>query len=595
MTITVHFATMATTVQPPLSLTTWSRLEVQPTSPDYTAALEARTADPLWFMARQWQFGEFNAEDAGTPIEVKLAGEHTSLSRFHAGAFGKQPATAAMDYDPARLPLEALVEAEDPAATGPLFGAIAGRQFQRLLAGAGVADPISGRPEFAAKLPADIDRDLDPDGAAWAAILDGRAVDGHALAAAIAAAGGVPAGVAATDALKAVCLEWLDWYRGGIGAERPSSWLPQRLEYGFGVSAGTGAAERVLTAVEFSNGRLDWSSVDLSKAPRLMGTNKPVPKKFSPMLPTPARFGGMPSDRFWEFEDARVNLAQVKAGPTDIGRLLLLEFALGYGNDWYVIPVTLPVGSLFTIKQFDVLDTFGVKTDVRRVANPGGERWRVFELTAALGTDPDSFLLAPAVDARLEGDALEETALFRDEMANMAWAVERKVPGSMGLPVDRSREATLVTASRRLSDLSGVEPQIIYRVATSVPPHWIPFVAVPAAGATPVNFNINLERRAMQKYQADGRVDPADPTVQPKGVLLRTDLTMAASKEPALRLEDEEVPREGLVLTRNAQFTRWIGGERLHWIGRRKRVGTGEGNSGLVFDTLVKKSDLAGG
>ena len=37
----------------------------------------------------------------------------------------------------------------------------------------------------------------------------------------------------------------------------------------------------------------------------------------------------MASPRFWEFEDAQVNFGAVDAGPTDLVRMLLVEFAQG--------------------------------------------------------------------------------------------------------------------------------------------------------------------------------------------------------------------------------------------------------------------------
>jgi hypothetical protein len=75
--------------------------------------------------------------------------------------------------------------------------------------------------------------------------------------------------------------------------------------------------------------------------------------------------------------------------------------------------------------------------------------------------------------------------------------------------------------------------------------------------------------------------------------LLRTDLSKAPADEPAQRLEDEEVPRDGVVVTRKAQFARWIGGERLHWIGRSKTPSKGEGASGLRHDIRVRKDQLS--
>jgi hypothetical protein len=51
-------------------------------------------------------------------------------------------------------------------------------------------------------------------------------------------------------------------------------------------------------------------------------------------------------------------------------------------------------------------------------------------------------------------------------------------------------------------------------------------------------------------------------------------------------LFEEEVPREGARVTRSYQYTRWLDGSTLLWVGRRKGAGRGEGLSGLRFDSL---------
>ena len=125
----------------------------------------------------------------------------------------------------------------------------------------------------------------------------------------------------------------------------------------------------------------------------------------------------------------------------------------------------------------------------------------------------------------------------------------------------------------------------MYRLATAVPEHWIPLVPVPAAGSNPgTNPVIQLQRRALLRTETDGE----RRTIQPKGVLLRTDPRQAPDAEPALRIEEEEVPREGVVVTRAFQFARWMDGRSLLWLGRRKRPGRGEGASGLRFDVVSK-------
>jgi len=55
-----------------------------------------------------------------------------------------------------------------------------------------------------------------------------------------------------------------------------------------------------------------------------------------------------------------------------------------------------------------------------------------------------------------------------------------------------------------------------------------------------------------------------------------------------LRLEEEEVPREGIVLQRRFNYARDAQGRALLWIGRSKTTGRGEGNSGLRFDVISR-------
>ena len=68
------------------ALNTWNRLEPLPQSTDLVPALQASVADPLWLIARQWQFLELAGEDAGTPIEVRVDAEAAPISRYLPGA-----------------------------------------------------------------------------------------------------------------------------------------------------------------------------------------------------------------------------------------------------------------------------------------------------------------------------------------------------------------------------------------------------------------------------------------------------------------------------------------------------------------------------
>lgn len=161
---------------------------------------------------------------------------------------------------------------------------------------------------------------------------------------------------------------------------------------------------------------------------------------------------------------------------------------------------------------------------------------------------------------------------MRDEMANLAWAIERVVESPADRPLNRF-EAYL-EQKRRSEQESSVQPTtapetLRYRLATDVPDYWVPLL--------PVLTKEGLRLRRGAVLKADG---PSEP-VHAQGRILES--------VGELSLFEEEVPREGVRVTRSYQFTRWIDGSSHFWIGRRKGVGRGEGSSGLQFDSLDGK------
>ena len=83
----------------PASITTWSRLEPLDQSADLTTSLAAPIADPLWLLHRQWQLGELEGNDAGTPIAVTVTRSRAAtrclppLRSASHGPGGTRPAT----------------------------------------------------------------------------------------------------------------------------------------------------------------------------------------------------------------------------------------------------------------------------------------------------------------------------------------------------------------------------------------------------------------------------------------------------------------------------------------------------------------------
>src|SRR5690606_25565851 len=102
------------------------------------------------------------------------------------------------------------------------------------------------------------------------------------------------------------------------------------------------------------------------------------------IMPAPVSFRGAPAQRFWEIEDAAIDYGLLPAGPGDIAHLMLSEFATNFGNDWYVIPIELDVGTLTVTRSLVVTDTFGVQTLLAPINDPAkpATGWSMFELSA---------------------------------------------------------------------------------------------------------------------------------------------------------------------------------------------------------------------
>ena len=339
--------------KPDPSATTWSRLEPLPTSDDVSEALQARIADPLWMLARQWQFNEFQGEDAGSPIEAALRIAGVPITSL----VGAGVPAVALD---GAAPIETLVEREQVLPVHPKLNAQAGQQLMRYLRAAGLSGVIA---QLIADFPAVIERPQDPvgdnAGFVWNALLSGKAVDALKLAAALrptlgndvaldafAAAHGVAP--EQLEAFRTAARRWMQWLdeltvSGTMPGASPY-WNAQRLEYAFSLQAdGTQPLLR-LEADEYTDGRLDWHTFTLNAGQVQAAPNaRPIvvePKR--PPLPTIARYPGMPVDRYWDFEDGRVNFGMLGAAKSDLARIAVIEYALVFGNDWFTLPITLP-------------------------------------------------------------------------------------------------------------------------------------------------------------------------------------------------------------------------------------------------------------
>lgn len=609
------------------TITLFNRLEGRPRQADFSRSLRAEVRDALWILGRQWQMGEFRGDDAGSPAFAKVHIETTKLRRYRPD----DGTTVAFDDT---APLEAIVEqraiplGSDERPLSLDLRLLMGRRWLKLVAPIGnFADAFRTRFPVGAPDPldpADAEIAAHPESASAYQAAAGRALDGGALYTHLTTVPGshaydglvvAPSAVEKT-ALDAAAVKFVDWFRALLyQPDDPAedAWLPEKLEYQFECSAPKGNTEKVLEAAEYYHGHLDWYNVDVDPAKEAL---EPAGAPIAPdaeatvtqsFLPTTVSFDGMPNTRWWTFEDGRTNFGDVKPTTTDINKLLLIEFGLVYANDWFLLPFTLPVGSLSEVRGLSITNVFGERLWVEP-AGAGNEQawehWSMYTLSRSAATDAPSdrsLLLLPTVPHVLEGPPVEEVLLLRDEMANMVWGVEARVP----LPHGRSipgREAgeELHAAHQRILDADladgTVQPPDVeyhaavrYNVMSAVPEHWIPFIPVHVPGSMRAT---RLQRAAMPRILEGG--EPADAArIRPRTGLLRHGLD---DGQPYF-VEEEEVPRAGARVRQSFQRTRWYGGRVFTWLGVRKGTGRGEGASGLAFDQLipVPKGERAAG
>jgi hypothetical protein len=369
---------------------------------------------------------------------------------------------------------------------------------------------------------------------------------------------------------------WVQSTLGPIGRTDPAAWTPDRLEYALRASEPAPDGSRLtLDAHPGVHGEFDWYAFDETSRVAPDTTSGAAQRESFSLLPAPIRFSGMPDPRWWNFEDARFNWSDVDADRRDLARLLVIDFMLVQGTDWFLIPLGRAVGSLVSVEQLLIRDVFGGYTLAGRAAAERADgRWWSMYSTAASTEDgvADYFVLPPSsLRATVDGPNVEEVRFVRDEQANLVWAVETTTEDGTGRPSSGRERATDTPAGA--PDPQFTDAPLRYRLQTTVPVNWIPFVPVQIDAE---RREVALRRAAMQRY-VDGKLIAA----QPHGRVLSP--TGLANPEVYL-VREEEVSRSGTRILRGAHRTRWIDGSTHLWTARRRRAGMGRAASGLRYD-----------
>lgn len=430
----------------------YMRIEPRCRRDDFQQGIEARSADPLWYLARQWQMGEFQGEDNGSPIRVSVDYHNQLISRLHIEG---NP-----DIElPVSPPLETLIE-QEPVIMNWRLRIRIGQQFERFVKQTlpdqaneiiityrkpgyyPVNMPDEDSPEYIK---------TDRSTRRYLNLMAGRAINGENLINDILdnRNKSLPEELAGNNTLlKEVHDKLKEWYLAMYAQPSTSNpaWIPHEMNYQFCLTAENGDASQTatLSVPDYRNGELDWYSCELKSSSEVHEDLSVETKTFNP---TRVEFAGKPNERWWTFEDHSVDFGKMDVGTTDLVRTMLMEYAFIYADDWCIVPLDVPVGSLTRIMNLRVKNVFGDEDSIRFAAETNSSPLDVWDLYKLKGDkqppkDPDVInpvshllMIPPAINYRQESEAIEEVRFIRDEGANLVFAIENTVSNQMGTPV----------------------------------------------------------------------------------------------------------------------------------------------------------------
>ena len=628
-----------------------NRLEPRPRTDEFNRSLRAEIRDATWLLARQWQMKEFRAEDRGIPAYAEIKVETAPITQFRKGAgiaqsYAGQEWPIATLGDPSAaaqvpilsegpvpfagpMPLEAWIEAQ-PFAITPGLRWEMGETWVRLLRKNNLPTFVAYfRQHFALAAAAETAADYDLDYALAQTeseiqqllkLFGGQAVDGYQLYQALAtnyrpvlAGAGASEGTPNHAPLKLAAQQFVASYgrlyfsqfnnRADFEPTSAMAWSVPDLAYRFSVALPTqGVKPVVLSAPDYHAQGLHWYSfnqVPGSLAGGLTGfANAPdqVQQATTRFTPTAMRFPGSPNARWWEFEDRKVDFGSITGDSSDLGRMLLQEFTFLYQRDWFSLPYTVPVGSLCTVRQLQVMDVFGqlyniqpsgaselVEGNGKKIDDDWG-RWSMFaqsEQGQRTSSSPRLFI-PPVAMGTLVGKPVEQVLLRREEATNLVWGIEQTVPDSFTRGMDgtaAARQLGEYFSTKAVPRPSLVEGQYRYQLATGVPENWIPFLPRPDANGT-----YHLLQGEMMRLIEGLELRADDRTVRP-----RTSLLQLGDPAAEYAIHERQVPPTGVRVDSGFRRTRWLNGQVSLWFARSLSSGYGSsnGSSGLAFDELT--------
>jgi hypothetical protein len=491
----------------------YARLEPRPGDRDLQRGFAGAIHDPCWFLARQWQMGEFQGENTSSPLLVKYKLASTRINAPE----GYE------DLDPVAVPAETLVEHSRDDAWTMGRRIAAGRRISTALPAA-ASDP---RVKFQ-NPPPPYDRfNGQPDGMAlW-----------H-----LRAELGVPELAFGSDAPP---------------ADRPDPWRPDRLVYEQDYPAG-GA---MLGIRDHRGEAVDWYSVDASANPAPDVPPEAANAASFLVLPAPLEYPGAPNPRWWQIEDTATDIGGYPPDTAHFPTMLLIDLICTHGDDWFLFPVSARAGRVVTISEIEVLDAFGrrySRSEADGVLTAPAD-WSLFRCR---GMEPGGLVLWNVAELPLEGPLLERVQFGIDDAANLLWAVERVIDGrefaSRDVPVVSPVEHPPYQSGSPSGDAT--KPRLwAYIAGEGMAPGWQPYT---------IDDGDVAERLFAQHRLID--YSRQVPYALPKAA---AEVLKAGTQErPTLhRIEPAAIPSNGFEIERRKKLARDCQGNPLLWTQRQRK------------------------
>jgi hypothetical protein len=494
------------------------RLELRTQDRDLQQGFAAPLRDPVWFLARQWQMGEHQGENATSPVLVRYRLATTPITA---------PA-GAESVDLAVTPAESVVESEldDWWTMG-----------RRIRLGRRVALAQAWLPGPA---PADLPVTLrfhqpPPPYERFHEAFDGLALWQQRAALGI-----------ADDIF-------------GTPSERPPAetvfaWQADQLHY----TQTFPTAERPLVVQRHYGGALDWYSADADANQPLVPPAEVVPEQ--PVLPTPLHYPGAPDRRWWSIEDVAVDIGGYPPDTAHFATMLLVDLVYSHSDDWFLFPITAQTGQVVTVHDMVVTDSFGrtYRSDEARWAGLRSPNdWALF---ATVGLPPAALVLWTIAELPLESNPVERVQFGIDEQSNLLWAVEQTVDGrdvafrrpasllAQPVPLPPARPASALQAARHYQYVAG----------QGATPRWHPYLMAERDGV----------RRFLQYGLADLSGQRPVPLPRPEAETLRGGVP---GQRTLHELAPAAIPAQGVEVERRWQLARDLNGRPILWFQRQRK------------------------